>query len=72
MQTHFPGVSSFNSNRPSDRSRGNAIAIAATTTSVPIPPLTTDTTGPKNFATSPLSNAPISLLLSMKTSLSMR
>ena len=54
------GVRRIRSRRPARSSSGNAFAIPATTSSVPIPPDTTDTTGPKNCATVPDSNAPSS------------
>ena len=44
-----------------------AKTTTAATRMVPIPPLTTLATGPKNLATRPLSKPPSSLLHSMKT-----
>ena len=49
----------------SRRSWGTATAIPASTTSVPMPPLTTLATGPKSRATAPLSKPPSSFEHSM-------
>src|SRR3954447_9427410 len=63
--THEPGPASGSTecsvwSGPMRANAGQVSATTATTASVPTPPLTTATTGPKRAATAPLSTAPSS------------